>query len=317
MKYPLFITQHGELRREQNALVFSGELVKTVLPLGQINEIHCLARVSLTSGAIDLLSEAGIPVHFYTVRGDYKGSFINDASPRGKLHLVQAEHYLDPEKRLYIAREIVRGIQNTMAFVLSRWGVNPVKLNSVEVDGTTVEEIMGKEAELWNHFYRYFGEAIGVDDFKRTRRPPRDEVNAMISYANAVTYGLAFSSAVKAGLDPSIGYLHSVGERRHSLPLDLADIFKPLYVFQTVKAMLNREKIAKSDFTRKGDAVYLSREGKRKLLAALTDTLRRTVYYKPWKRSMSYRFMMDYEARRLVRHLLGRSKYRAFRPWWR
>ncbi|NJE31232.1 CRISPR-associated endonuclease Cas1 [Thermococcus sp. 18S1] len=315
MKYPLFITQHGELRREENALVFSGELVKKVLPLGQINEIHCLARVSLTSGAIDLLSEAGIPVHFYTIRGDYKGSFINDASPRGRLHLAQAEHYIDPGKRLHIAREVVRGIQNTMAFVLSRWGVNPVKLNSIEVDGETVEAVMGREAELWNHFYRYFGEAIGVENFRRTRRPPQDEINAMISYANAVVYGLAFSSAVKAGLDPSIGYLHSVSEKRHSLPLDLADIFKPLYVFPTVKALAGRMK--KSDFTKKGGAVYLSREGKRKLLSALTDTLRRTVYYKPWKRSMSYRFMMDYEARRLRRHLRGKSRYKAFRPWWR
>ncbi len=280
MKYPLFITQHGKLERERGSLFFVGHLVKRQIPLGQINEIHCLARVSLTSGAIDLLSERGIPVHFYTTRGDYKGSFINDASPRGKLHLAQAEHYLDPEKRLHLAREIVKGVQNTMAFTLSRWGINPVKLNSVNVDGNSVDEIMGKEAELWTHYYRYFGEAIGVDDFKRTRRPPEDEVNALISYANAVVYGLAFSSAVKAGLDPSIGYLHSVSDRRHSLPPDLADVFKPLYVFSTIKTALDEGLFKRSDFSKKGDAVYLSREGKKKFLSALTDTLRRTVYYK-------------------------------------
>lgn len=316
MKYPLFITQHGKLEREENALFFVGELVKKPIPLAQVEEIHCLARVSLTSGAIDLLSEKGIPVHFYTTKGDYKGSFINDASPRGRLHLAQAEHHLNQEKRLHMAREIVGGIQNTMAFTLSRWGINPVKLNSVKVDGKTIDEIMGKEAELWNHYYRYFGEVIGVENFRRTRRPPEDEINALISYANAVVYGLAFSSAVKAGLDPSIGYLHSVSDRRHSLPLDLADIFKPLYVFSTVKEALQNGTFSKSDFVKKGSAVYLSREGKRKLLSALTDTLRRTVYYKPWKRSMTYRFMMDYEARKLKRHLLGRSTYRAFAPWW-
>ena len=317
MKYPLFITQHGKLEREKGSLFFVGELTKKALPLAQIAEIHCLARVSLTSGAIDLLSEKGIPVHFYTVRGDYKGSFINDASPRGRLHLSQAEHHLDPEKRLHLAKEIVKGIQNTMAFTLSRWGINPVKLNSVRVDGETVEEVMGKEAELWTHYYRYFGEAIGVEDFKRTRRPPKDEVNALISYANAITYGLAFSSAIKAGLDPSIGFLHAVNDRRHSLPLDLADIFKPLYVFSTIKTALDDGLFSKKDFSRKEKAVYLSREGKRKLLTALTDTLRRTVYYKPWKRSMSYRFMMDYEARKIKKHLKGEAEYKAFRPWWK
>ncbi len=317
MKYPLFITQHGKLERDKGSLFFVGELTKRALPLAQIAEIHCLARVSLTSGAIDLLSEKGIPVHFYTTRGDYKGSFINDASPRGRLHLSQAEHHLDPEKRLHLAREIVKGIQNNMAFTLSRWGINPVKLNSVKVDGESVDEIMGKEAELWNHYYRYFGEVIGLENFKRTRRPPEDEVNALISYANAITYGLAFSSAIKAGLDPSIGFLHAVNDRRHSLPLDLADIFKPLYVFSTIKTALDKGLFSKSDFSRKGKAVYLSREGKRKLLTALTDTLRRTVYYKPWKRSMSYRFMMDYEARKLKRHLLREKEYKAFRPWWK
>ncbi len=316
MKYPLFITQHGKLEREKGSLFFVGELTKKALPLAQIAEIHCLARVSLTSGAIDLLSEKGIPVHFYTTRGDYKGSFINDASPRGRLHLSQAEHYLDPGRRLHLAREIVKGIQNTMALTLSRWGVNPVKLNSVKVDGETVEEVMGKEAELWTHYYRYFGEAVGVEDFKRTRRPPEDEVNALISYANAITYGLAFSSAIKAGLDPSIGFLHAANDRRHSLPLDLADIFKPLYVFSTIKTALDDGLFSKKDFSRKGKAVYLSREGKRKLLTALTDALRRTVYYKPWKRSMSYRFMMDYEARKLRGHVLGEKEYRAFKPWW-
>ena len=316
MKYPLFITQHGKLERENGSLFFVGELVKKPIPLAQIAEIHCLARVSLTSGAIDLLSEKGIPVHFYTTRGEYKGSFINDASPRGKLHLRQAEHHLDGEKRLYLAKEIVKGIQNNMAFTLSRWGVNSVKLNSVKVEGSTVDEIMGREAELWGHYYRYFGKAIGADDFRRTRRPPEDEVNALISYANAVTYGIAFSSAVKAGLDPSIGFLHAVNDRRHSLPLDLADIFKPLYVFSTIKTALDDGLFSKKDFSRKGKAVYLSREGKRKLLTALTDTLRRTVYYKPWKRSMSYRFMMDYEARKIKRHLMGESTYRAFSPWW-
>lgn len=316
MKYPLFITQHGKLEREKGSLFFVGELTKKALPLAQIAEIHCLARVSLTSGAIDLLSEKGIPVHFYTTRGDYKGSFINDASPRGRLHLSQAKHYLDPGRRLHLAREIVKGIQNTMALTLSRWGVNPVKLNSVKVDGETVEEVMGKEAELWTHYYRYFGEAVGVEDFKRTRRPPEDEVNALISYANAITYGLAFSSAIKAGLDPSIGFLHAANDRRHSLPLDLADIFKPLYVFSTIKTALDDGLFSKKDFSRKGKAVYLSREGKRKLLTALTDALRRTVYYKPWKRSMSYRFMMDYEARKLRGHVLGEKEYRAFKPWW-
>ncbi|WP_371731544.1 CRISPR-associated endonuclease Cas1 [Thermococcus sp. MV11] len=109
MKCPLFITDHGRLERQSGSLVFVGRLEKRTIPLAQVSEVHCLARVSLTSGAVELLSEKRIPVHFYSTRGDYRGSLINDASPRGRLHLAQAEHHLDPEKRLFIARAIVQG----------------------------------------------------------------------------------------------------------------------------------------------------------------------------------------------------------------
>ena len=315
MKKPLFITEHGRLEREKGSLVFVGTLSKRRLPLAQINEIHCLARVSLTSGAIELLSEKKIPVHFYTTTGNYRGSFINDASPRGKLHLEQAKHHLEPEKRLYLAKAIVEGIQNAMAFTLSRWGVNPVKLNSVKVEGETVEGIMGKEAELWNHFSRYFGEARGVEDFRRTRRPPKDEVNALISYANAIVYGLSLSTLIKAGLDPSIGYLHAVNDSRYSLSLDLADIFKPLYTFAAVKNLLSSGKLKKGHFSRK-KGTYLSREGKRVLLKELTSTLATTVYHPRLKRNVSYRFIMELEAGKMKRHLLGEMAYSPFRPWW-
>jgi len=316
MKKPLFITEHGKLERQASSLVFKGRLEKRVIPLAQISEIHCMARVSITGGAIDLLSSRGIPVHFYTVKGEYRGSLINDAKPRGKTHLAQAEHYLNPDKRLLLATRIVQGIQNTMAFVLARWGVNPVKINSVEVRGNDVEEVMGVEAQLWTLFYTYFGKAVGVEDFRRTRRPPRDEVNALISYTNSVVYGIALSSAIQAGLDPAIGFLHTVSDRRHSLPLDLADIFKPLFTFSTVKTLLEKEKLTKTNFTKKGDAVYLSREGKRKLLRELTLTLGRTVYYRKWKRNVSYRSILEMEARKIRKHVTGEAEYRAFRPWW-
>ncbi|NJE10063.1 CRISPR-associated endonuclease Cas1 [Thermococcus sp. MAR1] len=311
MKYPFFITRHGKLEREGGSLVFVGDIVKRRIPLGQVSEIHCLARVSMTSGAIELLSERRIPVHFYTTRGEYKGSFINDVSPRGKLHLEQARHYLESEKRLYLAKTIVEGIQNSMALVLARMGVNPVKLNSVKVDGETVEEIMGREAELWSHFYRYFGEAIGVEDFKRTRRPPQDEINALISYANAIVYGLSLSSLIKAGLDPSIGYLHAVNDSRYSLSLDLADIFKPLYVFTAIKSALDDGLFLKSDFSRKRNAVYLARSGKVKLLQALTNTLRRTVYIS--RKRYSYMGLMEREAGKIRNHLLGGKNYSPFK----
>ncbi|NJE13337.1 type I-B CRISPR-associated endonuclease Cas1b [Thermococcus sp. LS2] len=316
MPHPLFITQHGELRRKDNTLHFVGETLEKAIPLAQVSEIHCVARVTLTSGAIDLLSVEGIPVHFYTVEGLYKGSFIPKTGGNGKLKIAQVQHYLDEKKRLYIAQQIVQGIKNTM--LKSLRGQDTSRLTEIAVGGATIEEIRGIEAKLWREYYHLFAQTLKMKFRKRTRKPPKDEVNALISYGNSILYGLTLSAIIRAKLDPDISFLHEPMQNRFSLSLDLSEPFKPLIVMSAVKYAINKGMIRKHHFRkpRKKNAVYLSAEGRRKFIQALNMVLSRTVYYPRAKRNVSYRLMMDYEAKRLANHLLGRRKYKAFKPWW-
>lgn len=317
MGRPLFITQHGELRRKNNTLHFVGENLEKAIPIKQLSEIHCVGRVSITSGSIDLLSVYGIPVHFYTITGFYKGSFIPKTSGDGKLKVVQVQHYLDCERRTYIAKQIVLGMKNTMIKALER-KTNVSSIKEVSVDGETVNEILGMEAELWNRYYFLFGQTVKLKFKKRTRRPPKDEVNALISYGNSLLYGLALSAIIRAGLDPDISFLHEPMGRRFSLTLDISEPFKPLITAKIIWKSINKGSLTKKDFrkNKKNNGVYLNSEGRRKFVQTFNEILSNTVYCPKVKRNISYRLMLDYEAKKLANHLKGRKLYRAFRPWW-
>ena len=318
MPKPLFITKHGKLGRKGNTLYFSGEDMEKIVPIAQVSQIHCMGSVTLTSGAVDLVSVKGIPVHFYTVDGRYKGSFLPRKAGNGKLKIAQVQHYLDSNKRKYIAQQIILGIKNSMLKSLRDSKIDTSALKEVEIAASSIEKLRGSEARLWSEYYRLFAKIIRMKFTRRTRRPPRDGVNAMISYGNVLLYGIMLSSIIKANLDPDISFLHEPMESRFSLTLDLSEPFKPLLVMRTVKRIINKGIIKRQDFVKsqKNEGVYLSSEGRRKFVKELNKTLSSTVYSSKLKRSVSYLSIMEYEAKRFSYHFTGRKKYKAFKPWW-
>ncbi len=102
---------------------------------------------------------------------------------------------------------------------------------------------MGVESTLWKEFYGLFASLLKHFEFReRNRNPPRDEVNALISLGNSVLYTVALSEIRKTYLHPpAISFLHEPPlERRYSLSLDLADVFKPVTVFRVILRLVNR-----------------------------------------------------------------------------
>jgi len=236
VKRPLYITKPGTLRCLKGTLRFEGKDIKKTIPVKATSDIFCLAPVTLTSGTLRLLAREGIPVHFYSTRGTYRGSFIPaDSSPCGSTLVAQVEHYLDAEKRHYIATQFVEGIKASMLSSLRHLGEATEDIEDVEVEAETPEELLGIESQLWKTFYRLFGLSLKYFKFsERKKHPPADEVNAMISYGNAVLYGVILSEMHKTCLNPGVSYLHEPRDGRNSLVFDIADIFKPITVFRAI-----------------------------------------------------------------------------------
>ncbi|MFA4661942.1 type I-B CRISPR-associated endonuclease Cas1b [Pyrococcus kukulkanii] len=317
MKSPIYITQPGILERKANTVFFVNENGKKALPIQNISEIHCFAPTTLTSGVIKLLADNDVPVHFYNKYGYYRGSFMPaEGQISGAIVIAQASHYLDRKKRAYIAREFLNGIKASMIRLLKSQSVDSMDIEEIEVKGESPQELMGIESQLWKAFYENFAGMLKYFSFsERNRRPPRDEVNAMISYGNSVLYTVTLSEIRKTYLHPAISFLHEPLERRYSLSLDLADIFKPITVFRVILRLVNKRKIKEEHFSR-DVGVLLNREGLRIFLKELNGELERKVMHPKLRRKVSIRYLIRLEAYSLVKHFLGDKEYKALRAWW-
>ena len=317
MKKAYYITQMGILERKGNTLFFVNENEKRPIPINSTSEVHCFKPVSLTSGAIKLLSEKNVPVHFYNKYGYYRGSYMPvEGQISGTVVIKQAEHHLDPEKRLYIAKQFVEGIKASMVAFLKSQRAEHGPISEIPVEGSSPAELMGVESNLWREFYSVYATLLKYFDFsERNRRPPRDEVNAMISYGNSVLYGIVLSEIRKTYLHPSISFLHEPLERRYSLALDIADIFKPVTVFRVILRLVNRRQIKEEHFEREL-GVMLNREGLRAFLNELNGELGKRVLHPRFKRKISIRYLIRLEGYSLVKHLLGDREYKSLRAWW-
>jgi CRISPR-associated protein Cas1 len=117
-------------------------------------------------------------------------------------------------------------------------------------------------------------------------------------------------------LNPTISFLHSPGERRFSLSLDVAEIFKPLLVDRVIFKVLNKKMVQASDFEETLNRVTLKPKGKKIFVQAFEDRLQETINHRALNRSVSYKHLIKLECYKLQKHLLDIEEYKPFKMWW-
>ena len=181
-----------------------------------------------------------------------------------------------------------------------------------------VNDLRGVEGKMRERYYQAWQHILGGDWAfdRRVRRPPDNEVNALISFGNSVIYTVCLSEIYRTQLTPTISYLHEPGARRFSLALDLSEIFKPLLVDRAIFRLLNTGQLKPEHFDRSLGGCYLTDAGKRLYLGALNDRLEATIKHRRLGRHVSYRHLIRLECYKLIRHLTEVETYHAFRAWW-
>ena len=180
-----------------------------------------------------------------------------------------------------------------------------------------IDALMGIEGNMRMAYYEAFD--LIINDFEmgnRTKQPPSNEVNAMISFMNMMCYTLCLDMIYHTQLNPTISYLHQPGERRFSLALDLAEIFKPILVDRTLFALLNKRVIQESDFDRNANRCLLGEGGRKKVVKAWDEKLNETIMHRSLKRGVSYKHLVKLECYKLVKHILNMEEYKPFKAWW-
>lgn len=282
--------------------------------------VYALGSLTLTSKAISLMAKEGVCIHFFNRYGFYLGSFYpRESLISGEVVIRQVEHHIDANKRLYLAKAFVEGSILNMARVLKKAVQDDSEvISTLQSLGSanSVAEVMGVEANARNTYYSKFDSILKNFEFKkRSRQPPENEVNAMISFGNSL-YSAVLSEIYHTQLHPAISYLHEPSERRFSLALDIADLFKPVLVDRLIFYLVNNGIIGESDFDSRLGGMLLSDDGKRKFVRKFNERLEKTVKHRKLNRKVSYQRLIRLECYKLVKHLTGVENYTPFVMWW-
>ena len=182
-----------------------------------------------------------------------------------------------------------------------------------------IDELMAIEGNTREYYYMAFDEIIQKPEFKfveRTRRPPRNNLNTMISFGNSIMYTTTLSEIYKTHLDPRIGYLHSTNFRRFTLNLDVSEIFKPIIIDRVIFTLLGRNMINGDDFEKNMGGLLMKEKVKKAFIQELEDKLRTTIKHRKLGKKVSYRRLIRMEVYKLQKHIIGEEKYEPFVARW-
>jgi CRISPR-associated protein Cas1 len=318
------------MRRSENTVELElSEGGKRDIPVNDIRSIHLLGEVDLNTRILVFLNQRGIPLHVYNWYGYYSGSFYpREKLLSGFLTVKQVEHYLDREKRLTLAKEFVRTAIHNVVQNLNHYKDNGKDVNyfiegirreeEALEDADSITNVMGVEGKAREVYYSSFETILreGFEFEKRTKRPPENMLNCMISFGNSLMYASTLSEIYHTQLTPTVSYLHEPGERRYSLALDLSEVFKPIIVDRVIFNLVNNRIIKDEHFLQELNSCYLNESGRRVFVEEYDKKLKTTLRHTVLKRSVSYQRLIRIEAYKLVRHLLGEKQYRGFRSKW-
>jgi CRISPR-associated protein Cas1 len=330
MKKNIYIFNDGQIRRKDNTVYFETEEGKKFLPIEDINDIFVFGELELNKRFLELASQKEVTIHFFNYYGYYIGSYYpREHLNSGYMTLKQSEHYLDIEKRLAIARAFVRGsgknIQNVLRYYINRGkNLEDISTQIENLIGKTdnccdSSELMGIEGNMRDYYYKGFDTIIDKEDFvfnNRSRKPPRNELNALISFGNSLLYTLILSEIYKTHLDPRIGYLHTTNFRRFTLNLDIAEIFKPIIIDRLIFTLIGKKMITKNDFERDMGGILLKERGKKVFIQEFDNRLKTTIRHRKLGREVSYRRLIRLELYKLEKHLIGEEEYKPYISRW-
>jgi len=324
-----YIIKNGILKREKNTVYFEGKDCKKFIPINDINSLFIFGEIRINTKLLVFLSKNKVPIHFFNYYNFYIGSFYpKEYLNSGIVIVKQVEHYLDPEKRMKIAMEIVNSsvfnmIKNLKYYLKHgkelRNFIDKIQALKERIEKTkSIEELMGIEGSCRENYYLAFNEFLR-SNFKfnnRTKQPPENEINCLISFGNTLLYTTCLTEIYNTQLNPTISYLHEPLERRFSLALDIAEIFKPLIVDKVIFNLINNRFVNESCFDKQLNFCYLNEKGKRIFLQKYDEKLRTTIYHKELKRKISYQHLIRIECYKLIKHLLNDKEFEGFKAWW-
>ena len=334
MRKSYYLFNPGRLSRKDNTLKFipvneeGQEQKPRYLPVEGVKNLFVFGSLDANSAMYSFLGKQHIPVHFFDYYEHYAGSFMpKDYLQAGKMQVAQTSHYLARKKRIVIAQALIQGaawnMRKNLAYYTNRNKPLAHQLGEIERFATNItslqriDQLMGLEGNIRQVYYSAFEDII--QDFEmgnRSKQPPSNEVNAMISFGNMMCYTACLDAIYHTQLNPTISFLHEPGARRFSLALDLAEIFKPILVDRLIFRLFNKRMVQAKDFDWRLNGCLLRDSGRKTFVKAWDERLKETIKHRSLGRNVSYARLIRLECYKLAKHCLQIEDYQPFRAWW-
>ncbi|MDD2285140.1 MAG: type I-B CRISPR-associated endonuclease Cas1b [Syntrophaceticus sp.] len=322
MSRTYYLFSSGRLRRQDNSLVLETSEGKQPVPIENVDHIYCFSEMDINSKLLAILAKKQVCLHFFNYYGHYIGSFVpKDSLLSGYLVVKQVEHYLDKKQRIALAKLIVKGAIHNIRRNIEKREYETVCATLDDIrnslsSANTVEEIMSLEAHAHKVYYSLWEDITGWEFKARIKRPPGNALNALISFGNVMTYTTVLKEIHRTALNPTISYLHEPSERRYSLALDIAEIFKPVFVDRLIFKLINLKMLQEKHFDVNANFAYLTEEGRRIFLKEFDDFSQKTILHRKLRRNIRYQSLIRLDLYKLIKHLLGDETFSPMKVWW-
>ena len=326
---PMYVQAQGAVvgKSGDNVTVRVKGQVVSKARLLDVSSVSIFGNAQVTAQATREFLDRGIPVCHFSYGGWLKGVTWGMGHKNVDLRIRQFAAAGDRIGSVMVARELVIAkLRNSRVMLRRNHPDAPesalkelMRLSRNARKADSLQTLLGIEGAGASVYFSNFGEMIrsdeGAFDFRtRNRRPPRDPVNAVLSFLYSMLIKQALVSAIAVGFDPYMGFYHQPKYGKPALALDLAEEFRPIVADSAALTLFNNSELAPGDFVARSGSVALTGTGRKAVIRAFERRLDTLIRHPLFGYSISYRRIMEVQARLLGRHILGElPKYPAFR----
>lgn len=324
---PLYVSTPGaRVRKSGETLIVETDEGKTEVPLIDVSELAVFGPVSISMPAMHQLMSREIPICYFSTGGWLMGHAVGTGRRNAAVKARQFRAAFDERRCMAIAREIVAAkIRNSRTLLRRNWrderGIEDKeaaldalsRLTAKAPHARTMSELLGLEGEAAAVYFARFDrmlrtDASGLPPFsfeKRTRRPPADPVNALLSMAYAVLTRTFLATLQSVGFDPYQGFYHQPRHGRPALALDMMEPYRSIIADSAVVQVINNGEVRPGDFVMNGPACALKPSGRKALIAAYERRLAQETTHPVFGYQVSMRRLIEVQSRLFARYLDG------------
>ena len=311
----------------ERILVVKQNEILSDIPLIHLGQVVISGNVNLTTPAMQTLLHEGIPVVFLSAYGRYHGALTPQVSRNSLLRCAQHKIANSSDACLDLSKAFVRGKLANMRTMLQRrkWqsvdstdsALQPLLANIKAMQAmekrinkaTELSELLGIEGNASAAYFGAFNfmlkSEMGFDFQRRSRHPPADPTNALLSFAYSLLTADIMAAIQTVGLDPYIGFFHQLKYGKPCLALDVMEEFRPIIADSVVVTLINNRRIKPKDFTQSHGGWYLKDHLRKVFYAAYETRKNETITHPLFKYKLTFRRAMELQVRLLAKYLTG------------